>query len=100
MNKIFLLLGFLLLSTLNNLKAQTLDWKFQTNDYIFKYNLPSDRVVLIHGESDGKKVVRSNRIFPSITGLDNKTELFTIFLKLKQNLLLIKNQGHIIVKEL
>ncbi len=75
MNKIifFFLVGCISFFILNESQAQSIDWKYQTNDFIFKYELPSNRVVLIHGKSNGTKVVKSIRQFPSVTALDKNT---------------------------
>jgi outer membrane protein assembly factor BamB len=73
MKKTFFLVCSFLLAISNNSKAQSIDWKYQTNDPIFKYEVPSDRVILIHGESNGEKVVNSKRIFPSVTALHSNT---------------------------
>lgn len=53
--------------------GQSLNWQASMGNYIYKYEIKSDRVFIIYGDSDGTKVVKSKRIFPHVAALDKET---------------------------
>ncbi len=55
------------------INGQTIDWETSMLKNIYGYNTYNNRVVVIYGDSNGTKVVKSKRYFPGIAGLDKFT---------------------------
>lgn len=53
--------------------SQPIDWEIEMGSRIFDHKITSENLVVIHGESNGDKVVNRERIFPDITAIHNLT---------------------------
>ncbi len=71
MNKIKLLVLFTLVSFFA--KGQSLDWEVELGKKIYDYRIYSDKVVLVYGDYNGNKVVKSKRLYPDVVVLNRLT---------------------------
>ncbi len=71
MRKLLIISSILFLAF--TVKGQELNWKKSLGKKIFKYKVFPNKIIVLYGDYNGDKVVRSERLYPDIIALDKFT---------------------------
>lgn len=58
---------------LNHSFSQSINWEIELGSNIFDHEVTTDNLIVVHGESNGDKVVKSERIYPDVSAIHNLT---------------------------
>lgn len=53
--------------------SQSVHWEIELGSNIFDHEITAENLIVVHGESNGDKVVNSERIYPDVSAIDNIT---------------------------
>lgn len=73
MNKLILIISSVIVFWSTKTFTQSQEWKVELGQRIIQTEVIADNLITVYGESNGQKVVKSNRIFPDVIALNALT---------------------------